>query len=205
MKPILIIDYGMGNIGSLRNMFRRIGVDADVACDETSILKAKKLLLPGVGSFDAAMSRLNNTGIGEIIRHRALNDRVPLLGVCLGMQLLTDGSEEGLLPGLGLIPARARRFVPSNGRKVPHMGWNLVKKTTPSELTTHLELDSRFYFVHSYYVTAENREDSILSADYGIAFDAAIQRGNIIGAQFHPEKSHRYGMNLLKAFAEMPC
>ena len=203
MKPILIIDYGMGNIGSLRNMFRRIGVEVSVAVDEASILKAEKLLLPGVGAFDAAMSRLNSTGIGAAVRHRAVNEQVPLLGICLGMQLLTDSSEEGRLPGLGIIPAQTRRFVAADDRKVPHMGWNLVRQTAPSPLTSHLEPESRFYFVHSYYVRTEDRADSILSANYGIEFDAAIQRGNVFGAQFHPEKSHRYGMALLNAFAEI--
>lgn len=205
MTPILIIDYGMGNIGSLRNMFRRIGVATDVCADPDSVARAKKLLLPGVGAFDAAMARINATGLGEVIRRRAMSDHVPTLGVCLGMQLLTDGSDEGALPGLGLIPARARRFPRETGLKVPHMGWNLVEKTNPSSLTTSLSDDARFYFVHSYYVEVADQRDSILEARYGVRFDAAIQNGNIFGAQFHPEKSHRFGLAFLKAFADLPC
>lgn len=203
--PILIVDYGIGNIGSLRNMFRRIGVETGVAADPASIARARKLLLPGVGAFDPAMTRLSDSGLGEAIRRRAVDDGVPTLGVCLGMQLLTDGSEEGMLPGLGLIPARARRFPRDPGLKVPHMGWNLVARATPSPLTDTLPPESRFYFVHSYAVAAEDRRHAILTADYGLRFDAAIQRDNIYGAQFHPEKSHRFGMALLKAFADLPC
>jgi glutamine amidotransferase len=202
---ILIIDYGMGNIGSLRNMFRRIGVETDVAADAESVRRARKLLLPGVGAFDAAMTRINAAGLGQVIRDRAVKDGVPTLGVCLGMQLLTDGSEEGSLPGLGLIPARARRFRREIGLKVPHMGWNLVEKATPSPLTAQFDGETRFYFVHSYHVDVEDQQHSILKAEYGVRFDAAIQRENVFGAQFHPEKSHRFGMKLLKAFADLPC
>ena len=205
MTPVLIIDYGMGNIGSLRNMFRRIGAADDVAGDEASIARAGKLLLPGVGAFDSAMRRLRETGLSEAIRKRALADRVPVLGICLGMQLLTDGSEEGREPGLGIIPARARRFPASGKLKVPHMGWNLVRKSGPSPLTDGLPDDSRFYFVHSYHVQVTDQRHSILKASYGIEFDAAIQRDNVFGAQFHPEKSHRFGMAMLKAFSDLPC
>lgn len=204
-KPILIIDYGMGNIGSLRNMFRRIGTPVDVASDVASIGRAAKLLLPGVGAFDAAMGRINEQGLGEVIRRRALVDQIPTLGICLGMQLLTHGSDEGQLPGLGIIPARAHRFPVIKGLKVPHMGWNVVRKASASPLTDGLSADSRFYFVHSYHVQVDDPRHSILKADYGVEFDAAIQSGNVYGAQFHPEKSHRFGMALLKAFANLPC
>ncbi len=203
-RPILIIDYGMGNIGSLQNMFRRIGATTQLASDAASISSAAKLLLPGVGAFDAAMERINERGLADAIRGRA-EAGIPVLGICLGMQLLTHGSEEGELPGLGIIPARAQRFPRGNGLKVPHMGWNLVTKTTPSELTADLGPESRFYFVHSYHVQVESREHSILTTHYGLRFDAAIQKDNVYGAQFHPEKSHKFGMALLKAFAELPC
>jgi imidazole glycerol-phosphate synthase subunit HisH len=202
---ITIIDYGIGNIGSLRNLFRRIEVEVEVVSDRESIARASKLLLPGVGAFDAAMARINDTGIGELLRGRALVDRIPMLGICLGMQLLTEGSEEGVLPGLGIIPGRAYRFPSIPGLKVPHMGWNVVHKARPSPLTAHLVPDSRFYFVHSYHVQVADRAHSILTAHYGIDFDAAIQQENVFGAQFHPEKSHRYGMALLKGFADLPC
>jgi glutamine amidotransferase len=205
IEPILIIDYGLGNIGSLRNMFRRIGVVTDVAADPASIARARKLLLPGVGAFDPAMERVNGQGLGAAIRKRVLEDGIPTLGVCLGMQLLTNGSEEGMTPGLGLIPGRARRLPRDQGLKVPHMGWNLVERSTPSPLTATMPEDSRFYFVHSYAVLVDDERHSILKAEYGMRFDAAIQCGNVYGAQFHPEKSHRFGMTLLKAFADLPC
>jgi imidazole glycerol-phosphate synthase subunit HisH len=202
---VTIIDYGMGNIGSLRNMFRRIGVPVEVASDASTIARARKLLLPGVGAFDAAMERINAAGLAEIIRKRAIEDAVPTLGICLGMQLLTNGSEEGRLPGLGLVPAHTRRFPSEMGLKVPHMGWNLVSRSAPSPLTAGFAGETRFYFVHSYYVAAEQATDVILRCDYGVAFDAAIQRGNVYGAQFHPEKSHSFGMAFLKAFSDLPC
>lgn len=204
--PVLIIDYGMGNIGSLRNMFKRIGAETQVASDVSSIERADKLLLPGVGAFDAAMRRIGELGIGEAIRAKA-QAGTPMLGICLGMQLLLDGSEEGALPGLGLIPGHARRFPASAELKVPHMGWNVVHRTRPSPLTDWMrdEDETRFYFVHSYAVETADAADSILRCTYGIQFDAAINRGQVFGAQFHPEKSHRFGMALLGAFASLPC
>jgi glutamine amidotransferase len=201
---ITIVDYGMGNIGSLRNMFKRIGYATELASTPQDLRRATKVLLPGVGAFDPAMERLAATGLGQAVRDKALADGVPTLGICLGMQLLGDGSEEGERPGLGLIPARARRF-PASAGKVPHMGWNEVTPARPSLLTAPLPAGSRFYFVHSYYMRAEDAADAILTCTYGVTFDAAIQRGNVYGAQFHPEKSHRFGMALLRAFAELPC
>ena len=202
-EPITIIDYGMGNIGSLQNMFRRLGVDSRISNDASEIGHAAKLLLPGVGAFDAAMARINACGLYDVIRHRALSDKIPLLGICLGMQLLTDGSDEGRMTGLGLVPGKAHKFPDSQGLKVPHMGWNIVRPTNISPITSVLEDDARFYFVHSYYVEVDHAAHSILSCDYGITFDAAIQRDNIFGAQFHPEKSHKFGMAFLEAFAEL--
>lgn len=201
---ITIVDYGMGNIGSLRNMFKRIGHGTEIASTPDDVRRARKILLPGVGAFDPAMERLETSGLGEAVCAKALGDGAPTLGICLGMQLLGDGSEEGDRPGLSLIPAHARRF-PREVGKVPHMGWNEVVPTGPSELTATLPPESRFYFVHSYYVVATDPRDAILRCEYGLPFHAAIQRGNVYGAQFHPEKSHRYGMAFLKAFAELPC
>lgn len=200
---ITIIDYGMGNLGSILNMFKRIQVEAVIHSKPDAIRSAEMLVLPGVGAFDAAMSGIANSGLREVLDHKALVERVPILGICLGMQLLTCASEEGTLPGLGWINAVTRRFPVAAGIKVPHMGWNDVTNVRQSKLTNDLPEDSRFYFVHSYAVQVKNEENSILKATHGITFDAAIQEGNIYGVQFHPEKSHKYGMQLLTNFADL--
>lgn len=200
---ITIVDYGMGNLGSILNMFKRIGVDAIVTGDLKAIDNAIKILLPGVGAFDNAMKRINESGLRDVLDRKALVERVPILGICLGMQLLTRSSEEGKLSGLGWIAASTSRFPSMPSLKVPHMGWNLVVPISASELTKDLPEEARFYFVHSYCVHVDNEEDAILKATYGITFDAAVQHNNIFGAQFHPEKSHRYGMQLLANFARL--
>lgn len=200
---ITVVDYGIGNLGSIKNMFKRIGFPAVISSDLDQIAAADKLLLPGVGSFDNAMERINSTELRGILDRKALEEGTPILGICLGMQLLTRGSEEGNLPGLGWIPSNTVRFPINPGLKVPHMGWNLVTSPRTSLLTVDLPLESRFYFVHSYCVHVDNPENSILKTNYGIEFDAAIQRGNIYGTQFHPEKSHRFGMQLLTNFARL--
>jgi imidazole glycerol-phosphate synthase subunit HisH len=200
---ILVVDYGMGNLGSIVNMFRRIGVQVVVARDPESVGTAKKILLPGVGSFDAAMSRVAASGFREVLDHKAEVEKVPILGICLGMQLLTRGSEEGRLPGLGWIPADTLRFPALPGLKVPHMGWNVAVPVNPSPLTADLPEESRFYFVHSYFVQVDNEAHSVARTTHGVTFDSAIQRDNIFGAQFHPEKSHKFGMSLLKNFASL--
>lgn len=202
---IMIVDYGMGNLGSIRNMFHRIGVDSEIVSDPARLKGARKIMLPGVGAFDSAMERINKSGLREILDFKALEDRVPVLGVCLGMQLLTRSSEEGKLPGLGWVAADTKRFPALPNLRIPHMGWNITYPTQPNKLTENLPDESRFYFVHSYYVQADNRADSILQTEYGIKFDAALNADNIYGAQFHPEKSHKFGMKLLSNFAELPC
>lgn len=203
---VTIVDYGMGNIGSLINMFRRIGVQSEVASDLRSIERARKIMLPGVGAFGAAMDRIDALGLREVLRTKALEEQVPFMGICLGMQLLTRSSEESPdAKGLDLIPADTLRFPRASGLKVPHMGWNEVTVTTPTALTVPLPPEPRFYFVHSYYVRADNLADVMLRCHYGQDFDAGLNRGNIFGAQFHPEKSHKFGMALLKGFAEVPC
>ncbi|MFZ1752685.1 MAG: imidazole glycerol phosphate synthase subunit HisH [Caldilineaceae bacterium] len=198
---ITIVDYGMGNLGSIKNMFKHIGVAASITGNPDEIASADKLLLPGVGAFDSAMTRINNSGLREILDHKALVERVPVLGICLGMQLLTTSSEEGSLPGLGWIPAVTTRFPSLSGLKVPHMGWNEVTPVRDSRLIADLPPHSRFYFVHSYCVHVIEPEDSILQSTYALTFDAAIEHDNIYGAQFHPEKSHKFGMKLLSNFA----
>ena len=200
---ITIVDYGIGNLGSIKNMFNRIGVPVIIAGDLAIIGNAVKLVLPGVGDFDNAIQRINNSGLREILDRKVLRDRSPTLGICLGMQLLTQSSEEGTLPGLGWIKAVTSRFPKIADLKVPHMGWNKVSKVRESPISENLPDETRFYFLHSYCVHVQNQEDSVLKTNYGVSFDSAIQRGNIFGAQFHPEKSHRFGMQFLKNFANL--
>lgn len=201
---ITIIDYGMGNLGSMLNMFRRIGVNACIESNTDAIAKAEKLVLPGVGAFDAAMQRINETdGLRDVLDYKALKQSVPVLGVCLGMQLLTCSSEEGQLSGLSWIPSTTKRFPRTKELKVPHMGWNIAKPNALNPITSDVGEEPRYYFVHSYYVQVDDYRHSLMRTSYGIEFDAAIGRDNIFGVQFHPEKSHRYGMQLLKNFAEL--
>ncbi len=192
----------MGNLGSMLNMFKRIGVKASVEADPEVIRHAEKIVLPGVGAFDAAMERINGVpGLLDVLRLKALSECIPVLGVCLGMQLLTRSSEEGSLPGLNWIPGAARRFPRQDGLKVPHMGWNVATPTSPSVLTQGIEGLSRYYFVHSYCVQVDDPVHSLMRTHYGLDFEAAIGRDNIYGVQFHPEKSHRHGMQILRNFA----
>jgi len=201
---ITIVNYGMGNLGSMLNMFKRIGVNATIESDPDLILQSQKLVLPGVGSFDAAMACINRvSGLREALNHKALVDHTPVLGVCLGMQLLTSSSEEGKLSGLGWIPGVTSRFAREEGLKVPHMGWNVALPNTPSQLTAQVGAEPRYYFVHSYCVHVDEPAHSLMKTHYGTDFDSAIGYENIYGVQFHPEKSHRFGMQILKNFAEL--
>ena len=201
---ITIVDYGMGNLGSMRNMFKRIGANVTVESDPSALVHAEKLVLPGVGSFDAAMGRINeSSGLRDLLEHKANVEKVPILGVCLGMQLLTSSSDEGELHGLGWIKAKTLRFPNKNGLKVPHMGWNVATPVRKSPLTDEVIEEPRFYFVHSFCVHVEDAEHSIMRTDYGGVFDSAIARDNIYGVQFHPEKSHRFGMHILRNFSDL--
>lgn len=198
---ITIVDYGMGNLGSIKSMLRRVGVRSTITGDPAEIAHASKILLPGVGSFDAAMEQIHVRGLREVLDDKALTERVPMLGICLGMQLITRGSEEGGRAGLGWVAAETCRFPAEGPLKVPHMGWNDVTRTRPSPLTEGLPSHARFYFVHSYFVRTDRPSDTILAAHYGVTFAAALEAGNVFGAQFHPEKSHRFGMQVLANFA----
>ena len=200
---ITVVDYGMGNLGSIENMLNKIKVPVNVTSDLNEITNSSKLLLPGVGKFDAAMNRINNSGLREVLDEKVLNQKIPVLGICLGMQLLTCSSEEGVIPGLGWIKASTKKFPTFNDLKVPHMGWNIVDVSNESLLTQSLPKESRFYFVHSYCVHVHNPNNSILKTNYGIEFDSAISHGNVFGTEFHPEKSHKFGMQLLKNFASI--
>ena len=202
---ITIVNYGMGNLGSVQNMCKRIGVPSEITGDPPIIAKSAKLLLPGVGAFDAAMQKIADSGLREVLDKKVKEEKVPTLGICLGMQLLTNSSEEGVLPGLGWIPAKTLkfRFTQDSGLKIPHMGWNRVFVKKESPLIKDLPEEPRFYFVHSYYVQCDNEEDVLTTTPYGGHFHSIVQKGNVFGAQFHPEKSHKYGMKLLANFASI--
>lgn len=200
---ITIVDYGVGNIASLLNIFEHIGHDAVASGEPSDIVNAEKLVLPGVGAFDRAMQRLNDHDLIEPIRMAALTRRVPVLGICLGMQLLSKGSEEGQLPGLSLISSRVVRIPGNFGVKVPHMGWATITHGENSVLFKNRERSQRFYFVHSYHMVCDDASDVAGTVTYGRELCVAVSHENIHGVQFHPEKSHRYGMNLLDNFARL--
>jgi imidazole glycerol-phosphate synthase subunit HisH len=201
---ITIIDYKTGNLGSIQNILKRIGEDSVITSDKYEIEKATKLILPGVGAFDTGMRNLMELDLVDILNKRVKVDRIPVLGICLGMQLLSNGSEEGSLPGLGWVDAETIRFrfKDTIEYKIPHMGWNFIKQHKDSRLFENMYPDARFYFVHSYYFRANIEKDILLSTNYEIEFTSAIENGNILGVQFHPEKSHKFGMTLLKNFVD---
>lgn len=202
---IVIVDYGIGNLSSVLNMFKKIGVkEVMISGEKEQIEKADKLLLPGVGAFDAGMRNLENSGLVSVLNKKVLEDKIPVLGICLGMQLLTQKSEEGLKPGLGWIDAETIRFNldPALKLKVPHMGWNYIKVNRENKLVDS-ESKNRFYFVHSYYVKCFDESQSIATSNFGIDFTCMVNKDNIYGAQFHPEKSLKFGMKLLDNFAKL--
>jgi glutamine amidotransferase len=200
---ITIVDYGLGNLGSIRNMLKKIGVEAEITSAPERIAAARKLILPGVGAFDAGMENLHGSGLIPLLDERVRSARVPVLGICLGMQLMTRGSSEGTRPGLGWIDAESVRFQAADAAfKIPHMGWNVVRPARTGALTDTLPEESRFYFVHSYYVRCDAPEDVLLTTPYGGSFHSGFHRDNVWGVQFHPEKSHKFGIHLLRNFAE---
>ena len=201
---ITIIDYKTGNLGSIQNILKRIGEDSVVTSDKDEIARATKLILPGVGAFDTGMRNLSGLNLIDILNKKVIEEKIPVLGICLGMQLLSKGSEEGSLPGLGWIDASTVRFEfeDSTEYKIPHLGWNFIRQHKTGRLFDNMYPDSRFYFVHSYFFSANDPEDVLTSTTYEIEFTSAIERGNILGVQFHPEKSHKFGMKLLKNFVD---
>lgn len=201
---IVIVDYGVGNLSSVANMLRIAGGDVTVSRDPEVILSADKLLLPGVGHFDQGMKMLIASGLKESLDLFALEIRRPVLGICLGAQIMGKGSEEGVLSGLGWIDMVCHRFDAAPGIRVPNMGWHQIVKKNPSPLLDQMGDDARFYFVHSYRMVCIQPDDVLATADHGSEFVCAVQRGNIMGTQFHPEKSLRHGLALMKSFVELP-
>lgn len=202
---IAIVDYGMGNLGSIQNMLAMVGAQSVITRDVELIRASDKLILPGVGAFDNAMRNLDDFGLIPLLNDKVLNQKVPVLCICLGMQLLTRKSEEGVLPGLGWIDADTIRFK-FNGEasvlKIPHMGWNTIEIKKKSFVMDNMYENPRFYFVHSYHVRCNDESAILATSSYGITFHAAVIKENIVGTQFHPEKSHKFGMKLLRNFVE---
>lgn len=200
---LVIIDYNVGNLGSILNMIKRIGGDAVISSSLKDINNASKLILPGVGAFDYGISQLENLGLIDLLHKKVIQDKTPILGICLGMQLMTNCSEEGKKDGLWWIDAEVKKFTfASDNVKIPHMGWNYVKPIHYGSLYKGLENTApRFYFVHSYYVSCSQSKDILSTTKYhDLEFVSAFQKEHIYGVQFHPEKSHKFGMQLLKNF-----
>lgn len=199
---IAIIDYDIGNITAVSNMLSRIGLQTHITSSAEDVERADRIILPGNGSFDACMKSLRATGLIPVLERKVLEQHTPLLGICVGAQMLGLGSEEGAEQGLGWLDMEVLRFPDIPDLRVPHMGWNQVRSiSTTSYLTREIAKDARFYFVHSYYMQPKNPSDILMSATYGIEFAAGVSCGNISGVQFHPEKSHRFGKQLLTSFA----
>ena len=202
---ITIIDYGVGNIRAYINLYERINVKIKVAYNAADLKSATKIILPGVGAFDYAMTRLNSSGMRETIAELVLVKKLPIIGICVGMQILGEISEEGELTGLGWIPGKIKLFdskVLSSERRLPHMGWNNISHNNDN-LFGSVDLNNRFYFLHSYYFECENQDDILATTEFGVNFTSAIKKDNIYGVQFHPEKSHTNGVQLLKNFANI--
>ncbi len=196
-----IINYGTGNIGSIYNMLRKIGAEVEICSNFDEVNKCKKIIIPGVGSYDNAIEKLESSGLFECIKEKAV-EGTPILGICLGMQLLGTTSQEGKLRGLNLIPGHVMHFPDDIGLRVPHMGWNMVD-FTEEEMGKNLLKNNKFYFVHRYFFVPQSKSYIAGFTEYGLKFSSFIKKDNIYGVQFHPEKSHKYGMLLLKNFNDM--
>jgi glutamine amidotransferase len=203
---LTIVDYGVGNLASIQNMLKRIGIESNISSSEDSVLLAEKLILPGVGAFDTCASKLKDSGLLLALNKVVNEDKVPILGICVGMQMMLESSEEGLLSGLGWIKGKVMRFKSSEmskNLKIPHMGWTEVRLNKESRLFEKMHDEPRFYFVHSYHATTKDERDVLAYAYYGDKFVAAIEHDNVLGVQFHPEKSHKFGMRLFENFVNL--
>lgn len=205
LTKVVVIDYGMGNVGSVMNMLKKAGATALLSKVPGDLDLADRLILPGVGAFDTGMQNLQRMGYLDALNYQVIDKRTPILGICIGAQLFTRGSEEGCEPGLGWLDADTVRFrfpEDADKPKVPHMGWNTVQICKPTSLFPDTEQGRRFYFVHSFHLRCNNPGDVLTSTHHGYEFTSAVCHGNILGVQFHPEKSHRWGLELFRAFLE---
>jgi glutamine amidotransferase len=203
---IALIDYGVGNIRAFTNIYKKLGIPVKIAKNAEDLRGITRIILPGVGAFDHAMEQLERSGMRQRLDELVMQEKVPVIGICVGMQMLAHSSDEGVRPGLGWMDASVKKF---DGSKIsysthlPHMGWNDVKPVKKNELLNGLENESKFYFLHSYYFHCNDTRDTIANTDYGIQFSCAVNKNNIYGVQFHPEKSHQYGIQLLNNFANL--
>jgi len=206
-RVVTIVDYRTSNIKSVANMLRKIGTKAIITSDPEQVRKAEMLILPGVGAFDAAVKNLSQIHLDEALSEVVMKRKVPILGICLGMQLLADSSDEGKLPGLGWIPGRVKKFNFSSLKvelPIPHMGWNYVDPVDDTFfLFKNVPRPMRFYFVHSYHFVPNDPKEVVATTDYGYSFASVVAKEHVLGVQFHPEKSHKFGKQLLKNFVEM--
>lgn len=204
---LVVVDLKASNLGSISNMLNRIGTKHVISSDPEMIKQASKIILPGVGSFDNAVSNLEKLNLIPVLKAKALEEKVPFLGICLGMQIMTRGSEEGTLSGLSLVKADTLRFKLEDYPvlKVPHMGWNIVTPKYENPILKSSFSEQRFYFAHSYFVKCDDDSDILAKTNHGKDFTCAFRHQNIWGVQFHPEKSHKFGMNLFKNFSELEC
>ncbi len=203
---ITVIDYGLGNIKAFQNVYQRLNIPCKVAQKADDLEDAKKIILPGVGAFDQAMNQLNDSGMRAELENQVMNKKVPVMGICVGMQILANSSEEGKEPGLGFIEGAVKRFIQNNEQKktpLPHMGWNNMTTIKNNPLLMSFNGRARFYFLHSYYFECLKDEDIISVTEYGVKYASAINKDNIYGIQFHPEKSHQNGVQLLFNFATL--
>ena len=203
---ITILDYGSGNLNAIRNIYERLNIPFEFADTKEQIQKSDHIILPGVGAFDETVSTLQNKGFIKVLNEKVLEEKVPILGICVGMQMMADSSEEGVLSGLGWIRGKVKKFDKSlivGKPKIPHLGWNSIEITKECPLFKNVNSEVGFYFVHSYYYECADEANVVCKTEYGKVFHSAINRGNIYGVQFHPEKSHDNGIQLLKNFAQL--
>jgi len=203
---ISVIDYGLGNVQAFANVYKRLDIPVNVAKSIDDLAETNKIILPGVGSFDSAMQQFNSSGMRKLIEQMVLEEEIPILGVCVGMQMLANSSEEGKLSGLGWVDGNVKKFdvvSMSQIQNLPHMGWNNVTFETEFDLFKDIKVENKFYFLHSYYFDCRNDSNIIGVTDYGFNFTSAIKKKNIFGVQFHPEKSHHNGSQLLKNYSEI--